>query len=387
MIPTDLSIRIKNLLDLPLPEVGKTAPVREILPDLSPGQRFTAQVTQALPDGTFRAIVAGRTLTLSLPKSVKNGDVLELVVTRATPEAVFARSAEAAAQQQPAATLSTTGRLISHLLTGREGNAQPAPLNAGAPLLPEPPKSGAALAPLLQRAVSGSGMFYEAHQAQWVEGKFPFAQLLAEPQAKLLQSLAPKPQAQPNAITPAPSEEAEATPQAERPSTATAKPELSAAGQAGKAALAEIADQAAAKSSAGQTSERAMLAQLVPREIAPLVLNQLESLVNQQLSWQGQVWPGQTMEWHIEQPPDDAHGRGAQGDEMQWRTSLKVTLPSLGGVEARLYLTSSGVAIRFAAEDESTVARLNAALPALGTSLDAVGIPLTGAAVAHETIS
>lgn len=388
MIPTDLAIRIKNLLDLPLPEVGKATPVRDVSPELTPGQRFTAQVTQPLPDGTFRAIVAGRTLTLSLPKSVKNGDVLELVVTRTTPEAIFARTTEALTQQQPAATLSTTGRLISHLLTGREGSPQPAPLNAGAPLLPEPPKSGAALAPLLQRAVSGSGVFYEAHQAQWVEGKFPFAQLLAEPQAKLLQSQAPKPQTNSDTATRphAQAEESDATQAATRQPPAASSAPAGAAAQSGQAAMAERAEQAAAKSGVAQTSERGMLAQLVPREIAPLVLNQLESLVNQQMSWQGQIWPGQTMEWRIEQPPDDAHGRGAEGEEAQWRTSLKVSLPSLGGVEARLHLTASGVAIRFAAEDEDAVRRLKAELPALGSSLEAVGVPLTGAAVAHEPI-
>jgi hypothetical protein len=380
MIPTDLATRLKNLLDLPLPEVGRVSPARDVSPELTQGQRFTAQVTQPLPDGTFRALVAGRTLTLSLPKSVKNGDVLELVVTRTTPETVFARTLEPAAQQQPSATLSTTARLMSHLLTGREGSAPPTTLNAGAPLLQRPPQSGAELAPLLQRALAGSGMFYEAHQAQWVDGKFPMAQLLAEPQAQLSPvkqpSLQPPPEtaaSSSNVKTPEQAEQTAQSPNAKL-ATLTAQSEQAASG-----------DQAA-RSSNSQNTERALLSQLVPRELAPLVLNQLDALATQQLTWQGQVWPGQTMQWSIEQPPDDAHGRGAEAEEAEWRSSLKVTLPSLGGVEARLYLTAAGIAIRFAAEDETTVARLSAALPSLGTSLESVGVPLTGAAVAHEAL-
>ncbi|MCK7498329.1 MAG: hypothetical protein MZW92_52610 [Comamonadaceae bacterium] len=55
--------------------------VRELpsdLPPYSPGQRFSANIQSVLPDGTFRAIVAGRTVTLSLPQSAMAGDALEL---------------------------------------------------------------------------------------------------------------------------------------------------------------------------------------------------------------------------------------------------------------------------------------------------------------------
>lgn len=380
MIPTDLATRLKSLLDLPLPQVTGVSPTRSPSPDLSSGQRFTAQIAQPLPDGTYRALVAGRSLTLSLPQSVKNGDVLELVVTHATPQAVYARLLEPAAQDPQKPTLSVTARLISQLLTGRESAETPAALNEGNPLLPRPPQSGAQLAPLLQRAVAESGMFYEAHQAQWVDGKLSTAQLLAEPQAKLTSP--PPPQTPSSPVTPSATAAALQTPETTR---ATNQASLSAASQQADAAERNDLATNVTRSSGGSADEKAVISQLVPRDLAPLVLNQLDALATQQLTWQGQIWPGQNMQWSIEQPPDDARGRGASEDETEWRSTLRVTLPSLGGVEARMYLTAAGIAVRFVATDDAAVARLNAALPALGDALDAAGIPLTGAAVSRET--
>jgi len=374
MIPTDLATRLKALLDLPLPQVGSVAPTRSVSPELSPGQRFTAQISQPLPDGTFKALVAGRSLTLSLPQSVKNGDVLELVVTHSTPQAVFARLLEPASQDQPKASLSPAARLISQLLTGKESAESPTALNEGNPILPRPPQNGAQLAPLLQRAVAQSGMFYEAHQAQWIEGKLSIAQLLAEPQGRLGQAAqsAATEQANGNPAMPA------------RQANDLAAPALRAAAAQQAAEHAEVADVATRASA--QNGDKGLVSQMVPRELAPIVLNQLDALTTQQLTWQGQIWPGQTMEWRIDQPPDDAHGRGADEEQAEWRSSLRVTLPSLGGVEARLFLTSAGVAIHFAADSEASVGRLNAALDELGSALDAVGVPLTGAAVAYEAV-
>jgi len=374
MIPTDLATRLKALLDLPLPQVGSVAPTRSVSPELLPGQRFTAQISQPLPDGTFKALVAGRSLTLSLPQSVKNGDVLELVVTHSTPQAVFARLLEPASQDQPKASLSPAARLISQLLTGKESAESPTALNEGNPILPRPPQNGAQLAPLLQRAVAQSGMFYEAHQAQWIEGKLSIAQLLAEPQGRLGQAAqsAATEQANGNPAMPA------------RQANDLATPALRAAAAQQAAEHAEVADVATRASA--QNGDKGLVSQMVPRELAPIVLNQLDALTTQQLTWQGQIWPGQTMEWRIDQPPDDAHGRGADEEQAEWRSSLRVTLPSLGGVEARLFLTSAGVAIHFAADSEASVGRLNAALDELGSALDAVGVPLTGAAVAYEAV-
>ena len=139
MIPTDLAARLRLLAEASFfdsePPVQGTARVREIQ-----AQQFTAQITRALPDNTFQAIVAGREYTLALNHPAKAGDALELVVTRNTANAVFARVVgEGARTQNPAnvgvevasrPSLSPTGRLISFLLTGQP-TPQPTTLAAG----------------------------------------------------------------------------------------------------------------------------------------------------------------------------------------------------------------------------------------------------------------
>jgi hypothetical protein len=62
------------------------------------------------------------------------------------------------------------------------------PLNGNQPIAAGPPNNAQDLLPLLKQAISESGMFYEAHQAEWVEGRYSKAQLLQEPQGRLQES-------------------------------------------------------------------------------------------------------------------------------------------------------------------------------------------------------
>ena len=195
MIPADLAARLRLINEAsffntepPVAGLQRARQIQAQLPELVPGQRFFATLQRALPDGTFRALVAGQQMTLSLNTAAKSGDTLELEVSQLTPRAVFARivgqdagTPSAALSAQPA--LSQTGRLISFLLTGQPPPPPPS-LAANQPLLGAPPTSGAQLAPLLRQALGQSGMFYEAHQAEWVMGARDTASLMREPQAQ-----------------------------------------------------------------------------------------------------------------------------------------------------------------------------------------------------------
>ena len=136
MIPADLAARLRTLTEAgffetepPVPGLQRAREIQARLPELVPGQRFFATLQRTLPDGSFRAVVAGQQMTLALDGSAKSGDTLELEVTQLTPRTVFARvvggeaAGTAGASAQPA--LSQTGKLISFLLTG-----QPAPAAA-----------------------------------------------------------------------------------------------------------------------------------------------------------------------------------------------------------------------------------------------------------------
>jgi hypothetical protein len=371
MIPADLTARLRALIDLPLPEVRPVTPARATPDDhLPPGTRFTAQVLEKLPDGNFRALVADRPVTLSLPQQASPGQVLQLVVSRTTAQAVFAQPAPATPLAEPSAKpqLSQVGQLVSQFASGELGKAEPVMLKGGTPLLPAPPGPGtgaAQIAPELVRAVTTSGVFYESHQAQWAAGQLPLEQLQQEPQAQI----ASKPVLPHAGATPA---EQGATNQ-----TADMLP------QAVRAAQDSAATRTAANATQPSTADTksALLDTLVQREAAPVVLQQLDSLLNQQLAWQGVVWPGQTMQWTVDLPEREGGG-GSDGEAASdWNTTLKLTMPRLGEVEARLHLTPAGLALRIEATDASTVEHLEGGIEKLSSALEAHGIPLTGHAI------
>ena len=200
LIPNDIGIRMRMQAESQL--LQPTAPVTEIpadLPELRQGQAFSARILEALPENTYRALVAGKSLTLALPEGAKAGDTLDLVVVDRSPRVVVARLApqpqavEGAGTPYPYANVSPAGQRVAALLTAEGEPPLPAMLNRGAPLIAQAPGEAAAGAPLptaaalagaLGAAVKSSGLFYESHQAQWVTGQFPLAQLLEEPQAQ-----------------------------------------------------------------------------------------------------------------------------------------------------------------------------------------------------------
>lgn len=229
MIPSDLSSRLRLLMESPLLSgehpIGETQPVspaEDVADVLKQGQRFTAQITTPLPNGTYNALVNGRNVTLSLQQSVKSGDSLELVVTDIDEGIVKARPFDTGDTSGSARTeFSSTGQLISRLLTR---NPEPAPLAGGRPLIEGTPPPAEKLAPLLQQAVQESGLFYEHHQAEWVSGKRTLEQLLREPQGQLSTPRpSPSLQATPaSADTPSPHSEADSPAATAAGSTTTA---------------------------------------------------------------------------------------------------------------------------------------------------------------------
>ena len=113
---------------------------------------------------------------------------------------------------------------------------------------------------------------------------------------------------------------------------------------------------------------------------APLVQQQLNTLDTHQLVWQGQVWPNQAMEWHIEERPDSAPG---SVEASEWQTSLRLYLPNLGEVSAGIRLTRQGIHIRLNTPRESSVAMMQQRQSELVSGLSAAGLNLVELAVEH----
>ena len=367
MIPADLAARLRLLNEAsffnsepPVPGLQRAREIQSQLPELVPGQRFFATLQRTLPDGTFRALVAGQQMTLALNTAAKSGDTLELEVSQVTPRAVFARivgqeaAATVTASAQPA--LSQTGRLISFLLTGQPA-AQPASLAANQPLLAAPPANGAQLAPLLRQALGQSGLFYESHQADWVLGRRDTASLTSEPQG----------QAQTRSTAPGASQAA--TGQAVHQGVAS----LKSGAQSGQPAAAEGSERAAQARGAALADEAAPVRTApIPDRLIPIVHQQLDALATQQYVWHGQAWPGQAVEWRIEDPERD-DGSAEEETAHGWDSTLRLTLPRLGGVEAQLHLSGKQVALRLRAD-----VALDAGAAALASALEAVDLRLSG---------
>jgi len=361
MIPPDVASALRtNLVDSSSAQqsqqtqpVGPAQRIADVLSNLVPGQRILAEVQALLPNGSYRAVVGQRDVTLALPFAAKPGDSLELEVAESNGKLTLAfvanRSEAQAKTADPsvATSLSRAGKAIGDLMQGIDGEgkrAPAAPLNGNQALVSTMPRDGASLAPLLKQALSQSGVFYEAHQARWVGGQLPAEQLRMEPQGQLSQAAN---QAQNNT---APSTPAQLN--APRAEAAAAQP--------------------------------AMLGG-VPRDIAPIVQQQLDGLANQSFAWQGQVWPGQKMWWEIGENPEDRQLIGEEASA-RWHTRLKLQLPQLGDIDARLHLQPGGeLGIRILSGSSDGEARLRDALPALQKQLEAAGLSVRQLLVDHGT--
>lgn len=323
-----------------------------------------AQVAARLADGTFRVLIDGRALKLSLPADVKPGDVLQLRVVEREAEA---GSAAASTPSVAGKGVSTAGQLVADLV--RQPRAAPAHQNQ--PVLDVPPEHSETLPEPLARAVERSGLFYESHQARWVNGEFPLERLMQEPQAN-----AGKPAAPQSAIAAAPDDDAP-EPEARMPAKTAAA-----------AAVADEADQVEPKAAGTQDLRAAALkvtekaTEIAAHETLNIVRQQLETLETRHIQWLGEIWPGQTMRWEIGAGSDD--NGNARESANEWNSGFALDLPGLGAVGAELVLSGDRLRIRVSAQDEATVATMRDAGPDLVHALAAAGIEPASFEVQHR---
>lgn len=419
MIPPDVASSLRLILpDQQAATNAQTLPVvaaqkiADVLSNLVPGQRILAEIQALLPNGNYRAIVAQRDVTLALPFSAKAGDSIELEVTESDGKLTLAfvankteNAVTKASQESVPTTFSSAGKLISDLMSGIDGGgkrAPAAPLNGNQALIESMPKNAADFAPVLKQAVTQSGVFYEAHQARWVAGQLPTEALRQEPQAKfspapipflanafvdensldssktnlsgvnILASLPIKETSpgniQADQALPSTSKEQTALP----PRTQDAKPEQ---------VLLPVRNETSSPQQASVSSHPS--GNSMPQQLTPLVQQQLDGLASQNFAWQGQVWPGQQMWWEIGENPENA--RNLNGEPLaQWQTRLKLSLPILGGIEAKLQLRPGGeVGISLTTDSESSEATLRDGISQLRHQFESAGLNLTQLLVQH----
>jgi len=298
---------------------------------LEPGATVVARVTQALADGEFAVLVGQQAVKLALPSTTQEGDTLHLMVLTTQPRPTFALVQDRPASTPSSSTsLSQTGRFIG-LLYGKDSLSSTQSLPAQEAVVRQVPGTSRDLAPTLARslarAVSESGLFYESHLAQWVRGERSLTQILREPQARI----------EGEAVTQLPPD---------------------AAHEAGAQALP------------------------VHPEALALVRAQLDALEHNAFAWQGEIWPGQTMEWRVNEDGGGGAESGTQRDA--WKTQLRLTLPNLGDVEIGIALAGNRLQLDIKASDRTSTAVLRGSGNNLNRALLAAGLDLQGMRVVQR---
>lgn len=364
MIHNDVANQLQLLVKTvaaPLIEVAET-PLEA--PEWVPGQRLQAVVLSNLPNGRFQVLVSDHELDMNLPRNTQPGEKLELTFVSVNPRPTFVLTRDMPLPQgvPSDAKLSQAARFLGALLRGdvpATGKEQAATVGRATPLLPGPPTDAPELARQLGKVLSQSGMFYESHQAQWVAGQRPLAELLLEPQGKLSPRLVQQQGAAPVL--------------AER------------SVEAGKNQLAPmLVEQRSGETGKNQPLNVPVSDRLPSEPVHPqatgLVRQQLEVLDGRQVVWQGQVWPGQTMEWQVEER--DARKEGNEpGEASEWHTTLRLQMPRLGTVSAALNLTPGSVQLKLSTDESATAAAMKNRQEELRKSMEASGLKILSFAV------
>lgn len=295
------------------------------------GQQIKGEVLQSLGGGRFMIQVAGQNLEVLLPKGSRPGDGLNLFfVGNDPPTFLLVRHGKGGD-----ALVSETGRWVSTLLGMQH---QSAPLQEGLgilrTLLQGAPSDPALLEQQLAKGLRESGLFYESHLARWFSGDYPLEGLLKEPQGRL---------------TPLLQQQAQTLPTLSREVTAEQL-------------------EAALKQRAGLVPEGTA----DPRAM-PIIKEQLATLQTGQLLFQGELFPGQPMEWRVAER-EAGSKQEHEHEESPWETSVSLALPGLGVVDASLTLAGTQVSVQLKVDRSATAQLLDEGREELVDQLAAAGL-------------
>lgn len=398
MINNDVLSQLQFLIKTSAPPLLEVSQQQLEMPQLVPGQKLPAFVVANLPNGRFQVLIADKTLDMNLPKNTQPGDTIDLVFVTSQPRLTFVLSrdlGDVANTAKPQVSLSETARFLGGLL--EKAAAQPEARSGTAsaivhatPLLSGPPANSLDFAQALRGALTQSGLFYESHQAQWVTGQRPLTDLLREPQGRLSSpaAFAQATDARPSANS-LPAGEIKGPLPGALPALASTPHESSlmpnAANSLTPPATEQSRQQSIANQPAGDTQNLAKSAipdQPAHPETLPIVRQQLDALDSRQVMWQGQVWPGQTMEWQIEERA--AREQGGEMAQPEWQTSLRLVLPQLGEIGAKLTLHPQGIRIQLDAADPASAKLMAEQRVALQQGMETSGLQLVEMKVRHD---
>lgn len=336
MIPANLINSLQTLYRSAKPLiVAADAPANPV-GKLEPGQRVQGAIQSQVSPGLFKVQVEGQILQLRLPGQLQAGSTLDLKVEATSPRLTFSFYASS----NPISTreqISATSRFIANIAelpltrTLIESSSRSAVWQTSGT-----PPDTRQLAVALRDTLANSGLFYESHQAQWVRGERSTTQLLVEPQNQLVEK-----------------KSAATTPPSDSPSP-----------------IASQVDQ--------PVSDKTSTSLPIAKELVTLVQQQLHTLETHQLTWSGQIWPDQHMQWEIQGQPEQ---HAQHPDERQWSTEMELAMAHLGDVHARLVYSQGALKLALQSSDAAAIELFNRRMPALRHTLSEAGINLISAVI------
>lgn len=336
---------------LPIEAVG--SPRRETqdrLERMNIGQLLQASVVAKLEDGSFivdlGSAAAHLRSRMTLPAETRVGQKINLSLLSKSPQPTFQVEPET---DTTVTSLSSGARLLENILVNRKES--PAVLTGKTPVLTTAQMPSAQIEQALRQLIETSGLSYEAHVMQWLNGTRPLALLQQEPQQQLFQ----KDQLAQPALKPIASNTVDT---AASPSALT------------------VETPSSAEKAANTTS--------TSTELSSLVNAQIDTLEHKRFQWQGEIWPNQLMLWTAHEETDQPSSRdtnhsstGVEADQKAWITTLSLNLPGLGPVHARIRLQDERVQIEMQGQDAGTVQKLKRQGLHLSERMSSAGIGLT----------
>lgn len=320
----------------------------------APGQQIRAEVMALLGGGRFMVQVGRQAFEFILPKGTQRGERFSLFFIGEDPAPTFLMTQFGRSGDSK---VSEAGRWVSGFLGAAAEQVQAREaLGLLQALLSGPPIDAGEVSRKLQQGLRESGLFYESHLARWFGGEYPLEDLLREPQGRLS---ANRPVVHQQASAPVLGEEQART------------------------GIRNISLEAmeAAFSKAGKVAEGEGL---VDKRGLAVVREQLEGLQAGQVTYRGELFPGQGLEWTVSER--EAH-RNKNGErERAWDTSLRLDLPGLGGVVARLKLDGKRISVDIRASESDSVSILDSGRAKLVEQLQAAGLDTAEIRVRNEEV-
>lgn len=363
-----------------LPAVARTSPVaptaavgdprqqafqRAIATQL--GKTIQGEILARLTDGSFVVKVADTPARMQLPAGAQVGAHVDLTLVALQPRPTFQVGAQAFSEAAPPPAPDADP--AAQPLSFHEG-AAPDSLSARA--LARAGQLAASLAPPPAAGEAHSGQGASLSPTGQALGTVLGAAMKLEQHASAVNAGAP--------VLPAPTTDAAAIAPALQ--DALSKSGLFyeshvAQWAQGQRALADLAAEPQMQKAPGALTDPAT---------ADFISLQLATQEQAQASWQGQLWPGQHMQWQVGK---DGHGQGAHGgDEPErWQSKLRLAFPQLGDLAARIVLAGDRVQVMVDAADAGSAELLRAHAGMLADAMEAAGTPLAGLAIRNAQAS